>query len=99
MKKNFNIQAKVWRWPGLPAQAGDGGWHFVNLDKKVSKQIRDVYTRGFVKVYATIGRTSWDASLLPSKRDASYLLCVKKLVRQKEGIFDGDMVKIKFKIK
>jgi Domain of unknown function (DUF1905) len=93
MKKNFIIQAKVWRWPG------DGGWHFVNLDKKVSKKIRDVYTRGFVKVNASIGRTSWDASLLPSKRDASYLLCVKKVVRQKEAIFEGDLLKIHFKIK
>jgi hypothetical protein len=93
MKKNFNIKAKVWRWPG------DGGWHFVNVDKKISKEIRDVYTRGFVKVNATIRHTSWDASLLPHKEDASYLLCIKKVVRKKEGIFEGDIVKINFKIK
>ena len=30
MKKNFKIEAKVWKWPG------DAGWHFVNIDKKIS---------------------------------------------------------------
>ena len=92
MKKNFKIKAKVWRWPG------DGGWHFVTLEKELSKKIRDVYTKGFVRVVATVGKTSWDTSLFPHKLSQSYLLSVKKSVRQKENIFEGDSIKLAFKI-
>lgn len=95
MKKTFKIKikVKVWRWPG------DGGWHFVTLDKKLSKQIRDVYTKGFVRIVAKVGKTSWDTSLFPHKQSESYLLSVKKSVRKEEDIFEGDTVTIGFKIK
>lgn len=93
MKKEYKIKAKVWRWPG------DAGWHFVNLDKKLSEQIRKTYPKGFVKIRAQIEKTSWDTSLFPHKLSASYLLSIKSSVRKKEGIFEGDEVKINFKIK
>ncbi|MGI9118032.1 MAG: DUF1905 domain-containing protein [Minisyncoccia bacterium] len=88
LKKNFTIKSKVWRWPG------DGGWHFVTLDKKLSENIRKVYTKGFVKINATIGKTTWATSLFPHKQ-AGYLLCISKKVRKTEGILEGDEVKIK----
>ena len=93
MKKNFKIKAKVWRWPG------DAGWHFVNIDKEISKKIRDVYKKGFVYIIAKIGKTSWDTALFPHKQSASYLLSIKKIVRKKEDIFEGDIMTINFKIK
>lgn len=92
MKKNFKIQAKVWLWPG------EGGWHFVTLDKELSGQIRNVYKKGFVRITAKIGKTSWPTSLFPHKLSQSYLLSIKKSVRSKENIFEGDVVKISFKI-
>lgn len=91
--KEHKIKAKVWRYPSL------SGWHFVNVDKKISEQIRKAYPKGFVKIRAQIGKTSWDTSLFPHKLSASYLLSVKASVRKKEGIFDGDEVKIRFKTK
>lgn len=93
MKKNLKIKAKVWRWPG------EGSWHFVNVDKKLSADIRKSYPKGFVKIQAKIGKTSWDTSLFPHKLSNTYLLSVKALVRKKENIFDGDEVSIDFKIK
>lgn len=93
MKKNFKIKAKVWRWPG------DGSWHFVTLEKKLSADIRKLYPKGFVKIQAKIGRTSWDTSLFPHKLSSAYLLSVKALVRKKEDILAGDEVNIDFKIK
>lgn len=92
VRKEYKIKAKVWRWPG------DVGWHFVNVDKKISEQIRKSYPKGFVKIRAQIGKTSWDTSLFPHKLSASYLLSVKASVRKKEDIFDGDEVKIGFRI-
>ncbi|QQR76529.1 DUF1905 domain-containing protein [Candidatus Nomurabacteria bacterium] len=91
MKKNFTIKTKVWRWPG------DGGWHFVTLDKKLSQDIRKVFTKGFVKIRAEIGDSAWDTSLFPHK-ESGYLLCINKKIRSKEGIFEGDDVNIKVKI-
>ena len=93
MKKEYKIKAKVWRWPG------DAGWHFVNVDRKLSEQIRKAYPRGFVKIRAQIGKTTWDTSLFPHKLSASYLLSVKDSVRKKEDIFEGDEVVIKFRIR
>ncbi|MBI5139401.1 DUF1905 domain-containing protein [Candidatus Nomurabacteria bacterium] len=93
MKKNFKIEAKVWRWPG------DGGWYFVTLPKKLWTDIRKKYQKGFVRVVAKVGKTSWDTSLFPHKQSENYLISVKKSVRQKEDIWEGDTVKINFTIK
>ena len=84
---------KVWRWPG------DAGWHFVNVDKKISEQSRKVYTKGFVRIVAKLGKTSWETALFPHKLSQSYLLSVKKSVRLKEDILEGDVVKISFVVK
>ena len=91
LKKNFTIVSEVWRWPG------DGGWHFITLDKKISEKIRAVYTKGFVKVNVTVGKTTWVTSLFPHKQ-AGYLLCISKKVRRIEGIQEGDTVRIKIAI-
>ncbi|MDQ3075876.1 MAG: DUF1905 domain-containing protein [bacterium] len=90
MKKIFRIDAKVWKWPG------DAGWHFVNVEKKVSEQIRNKYKKGFVYITAKTGKTSWDTALFPHKISGSYLLSVKASVRKKENIWEGDTVNINF---
>ncbi len=92
MKKNFKIQAKLWRWPG------DIGWYFINVDKKISAQIRKMYPKGFVKITAHVGKTSWDTSLFPHKESQAYLLSIKSQVRKKEDLFEGDTINIDFKI-
>lgn len=92
MKKEYKIKAKVWKWPG------DAGWHFVNVDKKISADIRKAIPKGFVKIRAQIGKTAWDTSLFPHKESDSYLLSIMAAVRKNESIFEGDEVKVAFKI-
>lgn len=106
MKKNFKIEAKVWKWPARSAFStadaggpGDAGWHFVNVDKKISEEIRNKYKKGFVYITAKTGKTSWDTALFPHKISDSYLLSVKASVRKKEDIWEGDVVKIGFTLK
>ncbi len=91
-KKKFKFKAKVWIWPG------EAGWHFVNLDKNLYKEIRSVYTKGFVKVKATCGKSEWNTSLFPHTKDGAYLLCLKKSIRKDEGIFAGDTIQISLQI-
>lgn len=93
MTKNYRIKAKVWKWPGY------AGWHFVTLDKKLFEEIRKVYNRGFVKIVAKIGKTSWNTSLFPHLESKTYLLSIKKSVRKKEDIWEGDTVVINFTYK
>lgn len=93
MMKKFSIKAKVWRWPGV------GGWHFVTLDKDLSAKIKKItrpYGAGFVKIRATIGKTSWQTALFPHKRSMAYLISIKVTVRKNEDIWEGDDVTIKF---
>ena len=90
--KKFKIKAEVWRWPG------DGGWHFITLEKSLSKKIKKSYPKGFIKIEAKIGKTSWNTSLFPHKQSESYLLSVKASVRKKEDILEEDMVRIVFEI-
>lgn len=92
LKKKYEFKTGVWRWPG------DMGWYFVTLDKAVSKDIRAVYTRGFVKIVARIGNTSWDTSLFLHKESDAYLLAIKKSVREKEGVREGERVAISFSL-
>ncbi len=87
----FKFSGKVWRYSGI------GGWHFVTLSEKVSAQIRKTIREpcpwGYVKVRATIGKTSWQTGLWPQAKEKVYLLVIKAEVRQKEGVREGDHVR------
>lgn len=87
--KSFAIEGKIWRYPGA------GGWHFVYVPEKLSRQIKDTARarRGLVRIKATIGDTSWQTSLFPTK-DGPYLLAIKAEVRAREVLDEGDKVKI-----
>lgn len=96
--KSFEVKGKVWRYAN-PNGLQTGGWYFVYVNEKLSRQIKDA-TRNkkkvgfqFVRVKATIGKTSWTTSLFPTK-DGPYLLAIKADVRHKEGIAEGDAVKV-----
>lgn len=78
------------------------GWHFINVDKKEAKEIKEnfgKFARGFrsLKVSAKIGKTSWSTSIFPDKGGV-YLLPINAKVRKAEGIFSGDTVKFEIKI-
>jgi hypothetical protein len=48
-----------------------------------------------VRVHVRIGETVWATSVFPEKVSGSYLLPVKKAVRDREGIDDGDTVTVR----
>jgi hypothetical protein len=53
--------------------------------------------RGFksLKVNARIGGSEWQTSMFPSKERKSYLLPVKKAIRDAEGVEVGKSQKVK----
>ncbi len=91
MKKRYTVRSQVWLYPGETA------WHFVNVDKKQSADLKERYgkvKRGFgsIRVSATLGKTRWDTSIFPDKQSGTYLLPLKAQVRRAEGVDAGDMI-------
>lgn len=89
----YRFRAELWLYPG------DAGWHFVTLPHDVADEIEAAAsgaTRGFgsVRVEVRVGDTTWTTSLFPDKEAQSYVLPVKKQVREREGLTAGDEVEV-----
>jgi hypothetical protein len=71
MSKTFTIKAKMWMWPG------DMPWHFVSLDKELSKNIREAYPKSaIVKVKSSI-----------ESADEEKVFTVNKKTKKEETLF------------
>lgn len=92
MSRVFKFKSKVWLYPGV------SGWHFVNLGKEMSAQIRTKHPKGFVRIRARVGKTEWSTLLFPHRESKTYLLSIKSLVRKKEDVWEGDEVSVSFVI-
>ncbi|MDQ5901530.1 MAG: hypothetical protein QG580_245 [Patescibacteria group bacterium] len=93
--KKFSFSGKVFVWPG------GLGWYFVYLPKDLVEKIKknsSVHGAGFVKIKATVGKTDWQTSLFPFKRENTFLICIKKSVREKEDVFPGEEIKVSFSL-
>jgi hypothetical protein len=94
MKNSWKITLKgtVWRY------LGSGGWHFLYASDEDSKKLKaekriNRTGYGYVPVTATLGATSWQTTLFPSK-EGPYLLAIKSSVRAKERVAEGDQVEV-----
>ena len=90
---SYSFKAELWLYPG------EAGWHFLTLPEEVADDVR-VQTAGAskafgsIKVTADIGGHSWQTSLFRDTKTSSYLLPVKKAVRDKAKIGEGDEVSV-----
>lgn len=99
VKKNiFKMRAEIILYPGV------AGWHMIYLPKEGAQKIRKSFGamhRGWssLPVLATIGKTSWRTSIFFDKRNDTYILPLKALVRKKEGLFAKDRVEFTIEIR
>jgi hypothetical protein len=88
----FRIKSTLWKYP-----SESGAWYFVSLSQEISTQIksqpRPKKGWGSVRVKATIGKTTWETSIFPSK-EGVYLLPIKASVRKAEDLFENETVKV-----
>ena len=88
----FTFTAPLQRWDGAAA------WYFVVLPEGVADEIEDspINRRGFgsLRVEVEVGDTHWSTSIFPDKGHGSFLLFVKKQVRTREGLLEGDPVSV-----
>lgn len=87
----FSHTGILWKYSSDKAS-----WFFVTLDKALADQIKGAKQSastgwGQIKVEVTVGETTWKTSLFPAKK-GEMILAIKKDVRQKEGIEEGDEV-------
>lgn len=89
------FEAELWRYPG------DTGWHFLTLPDGVADDIdeRAGERAGFgsVPVEATIGTSTWHTSLFPDTSAASFVLPVKRAIRERERLMAGDTVVVRLR--
>ncbi len=81
-------------------QVPDGTWHFVTLPFDVTDEIDEMTAgtrRGFgsVRVEATVGGTTWRTSVFPDSKHRSFVLPVKRGVRDAERLAAGDVVSVR----
>jgi hypothetical protein len=98
---SWSFTGPLWLWRG---KAKDGtptstAWHFVTIDGAVADEIRAASPGrsaawGSVYVHASVGATSWQTSVFPSKEVSGYLLPIKASVRKAQKLVDGDSVTV-----
>lgn len=97
----WTLTTPLWIWTptgkdGTPAK---GAWYFLTIDGEPADAIRngagarrDAW--GSVRVTATIGATTFQTSVFPSKQVGGYMLPVKGTVRKAEKLSEGDSVTV-----
>ena len=82
--------------------AAEAPWVFVTLPVAMADEIAESAPRrpgfGSVRVAARIGQSEWNTSLFPSRADRSYVLPVKRAIREREGIDVGDTVQVTIRL-
>ncbi|WP_329002770.1 DUF1905 domain-containing protein [Kribbella sp. NBC_00709] len=86
----YRFSAPLWQYPG------EGSWYFVTVPEDISDDITDLTAgrrKGFgsVRVTVTVGGSTWQTSVFPSKT-GTYVLPVKKPVRLAENLTEGTPV-------
>lgn len=96
MGQEYSFTAKMF------LASAEAAWVFVALPTHVSDEIHDLAPRrpgfGSVRVAVRIGITEWKTSIFPSKELSTYVLPVKRSVRQQEQVDTGDSVDVEIRL-
>lgn len=92
MNETFRVINKVEIFPQK------GGWYFIRIPKSITRKLADKADRGLIAVNATIGKTSWDTSLLPMG-DGTHFIALNAKVRKKENVDLGNKIKVAFHLR
>lgn len=102
MSESVEVTAALWIWTSPDAPTS---WHFVTIEGEAAEAIRATALMrrleggqrrgwGSIRVSATIGDTTWQTSIFPSKENGGYLLPIKASVRKAESLVAGDLISV-----
>ena len=88
----FEFSARLW------VSSGPGAWHFVTVPIEFSEPLRAASGPrtgfGAVAVTAQIGDTVWKTSVFPEAASGSFVLPVKRAVRERNDVEAGDEITV-----
>ena len=92
---DLEFSGEVWFW------RGPSPYHFVTVPEDASAELQAAsplvtYGWGMIPVEARIGSTRWTTSLFP--KNGGYVVPLKDLVRNVEGIDVGDRVTVRLAV-
>jgi hypothetical protein len=94
----IEFESDVFRWDARD----DSAWFFAAVPPELSEDIREIPRpyRGFgsVRVRARIGGSEWATSIFPDSKSGSYVLPLKKRVRDAESIDEGSLVVVRIEV-
>lgn len=73
-------------------------WVYVDVPRKFTDETRHLAERGLVAVTVTLGKSSWNTSLMP-KGDGTQFIPLSAKVRKAERIEVGDHIKLSFTLR
>lgn len=84
------VKAKIWIFDG------PSPWYFVTIPEKLSADIRHRYRNqhrgwGSIPVKVNLGKSEWKTSIFWEKK-GTYIMAIKKEIRNTEKVTSGDMV-------
>jgi hypothetical protein len=98
MEATFVFEAELYEWDAKQ----DASWVFVTLPFDLSEDVRDMELprRGFgsVKVRVRVGASEWRTSIFPDSKSGSFVLPVKKDVRNRENLDIGERARFEIDI-
>lgn len=96
MELTFEFATQLWE------STSEAAWVFASLPAADADELNEKIPerRGFgsIRVEASIGGTTWATSVFPDKSSGTYILPVKKSVRQEGRLNVGDEVTVKLRI-
>jgi hypothetical protein len=94
----IEFDGDVFRWDARD----DASWFFTSVPPELSAEIREIPRpyRGFgaVRVRARVGGSEWATSIFPSSDTGTYVLPLKKAVRDAEQLVDGGPVTVRLEV-
>ena len=92
----FEFHSTVTRW-----ESRRDVWLFAHVPSELAEEIDSLPVPrggvGSLRGHATIGATSWRTSIFPSG-DGRFALALKRAVRDREGIAEGDLVAVSLEL-
>jgi hypothetical protein len=85
----------------LELHPGGAGWYFVTLPAEVADDIDEMVGEragfGSIPVEVTVGLSTWKTSIFPDKQRATFVLPVKKAIRQQEDLEADSLVTVRLR--
>ena len=92
----YTFRAELWEWHG------QASWHFVSLPEQIADEIEALGVRhgfGSVPVEVRTEVVEWHTSLFPDRKAGTYLLPLKKSIRQQLGWREGSRIEVTLQIR